>query len=88
MFHVDIYPAQDVGGTAAEAAPLLRPQHLSAPAATPTREPELQTSSRRPHEDLTAPDPDLVFAASSFVRDIIEKAKAEAARRLLARKMV
>ena len=35
-------------------------------------------------DDPTGPDPKLVFAAHSFVQDIIEKAKAEAARRLKA----
>ena len=39
-------------------------------------------------EDHTAPDPDLVFAASKFVKDILEKAKVEAAKRLKAQNLV
>ena len=42
----------------------------------------------RDQEDLTAADPDLVFTASKFVQNILEKAKIEAAKRLKAQNLV
>ena len=42
----------------------------------------------RDQEDLTAADPDLVFTASKFVKNILEKAKIEAAKRLKAQNLV
>ena len=42
----------------------------------------------RDQEDLTAADPDLVFTASKFVKNILEKAKIEAAKRLKAKNLV
>ena len=42
----------------------------------------------RDQEDLTAADPDLVFTASKFVKNILEKAKIEAAKRIKAQNLV
>ena len=65
-----------------ETEPLLCPQHISIGAGAKRKVVRLDP------EDHTAPDPDLVFAASKFVKDILEKAKVEAAKRLKAQNLV
>ena len=65
---------------AEETEPLIRPNYIST---SSTGGGGAEKSKKvNLHNDRTAPDPELVTAASNFVTDIIEKAKAEAARRL------
>ena len=67
--------------------PLLRPHHISSRAGAGERSKKRKVSMRD-QEDLTAADPDLVFTASKFVKNILEKAKIEAAKRLKAQNLV
>ena len=69
-----------------EMEPLLRPHHISKAGAGERR--KKRKVSMRDQEDLTAADPDLVFTASKFVKNILEKAKIEAAKRLKAQNLV
>ena len=85
-----------------EKEPLLRPQHIPSGSRGSTHvqstkpvsgEGPGEKSKRRrvmmrDQEDLTAADPDLVFTASKFVKNILEKAKIEAAKRLKAQNLV
>ena len=70
-----------------EMEPLLRPHHISSRAVAGERSKKRKVSMRG-QEDLTAADPDLVFTASKFVKNILDKAKIEAAKRLKAQNLV
>ena len=64
-----------------ETEPLIRPNYISTSSTEAGGEKSKKVNVRL-QNDRKAPDPELVTAASNFVTDIIEKAKAEAARRL------
>ena len=64
-----------------ESEPLIRPNYIPTSSTAGSRG-EKSKRKVKTENDTKVPDPELVSAASNFVTDIIEKAKAEAARRL------